>query len=147
LLDPIEDQSAREARGRPDACAKACIAGECTDNGAAAAPIAVPDSARCWVGVMSAQPASDTTTAAAARMKLFHRALRLLEASAGQGNLCDTPSFDGISSRIGRSFAHVMKLVSSKPLGGRGEGRQNSLAAPFRVSLASSTITAPSTNP
>src|SRR6516165_8597585 len=40
-----------------------------------------------------------------------------------------------------------MKLVSSEPLGGRGEGRQNNLRAPLWASFASSTITAPSTKP
>src|SRR5262245_52354948 len=59
----------------------------------------------------------------------------------------NTPSIDGISSRAGCSFAHAIKLVSSEPLGGRGDGRQNSLRAPLWDSFASSTMTAPSTKP
>jgi hypothetical protein len=59
----------------------------------------------------------------------------------------NNPSIAGMSSRAGCSFAQVIKLVSSDPLGGGGVGRQNSLRAPLWAPCASSTSTAPSAYP
>jgi hypothetical protein len=151
LPDLIEDQPAREAGGRTDAGAETGIAGDCTDDGAAAGADRGAGQ-RPLLGRRHVCTTSQRRRSNRGREnKFFHRALRQAGASAGHGNLStkytNTPSIAGMSSRPGCWFAHAMKLVSSEPLGGRGEGRQNNFRAPLWASFASSTITAPSTKP
>jgi hypothetical protein len=148
----IEDQAARETCGSTYAGAKPGIAGDCANYGTAARTDRGAGQCPLLSRVHVATTGQRHRRHRRRENEFFHRDLRLLEAaSAGQGNLSakytNVPSIDGISSRPGCSFAHAIKVVNSEPLGGRGEGMQNSFRAPLWDSFASSTITAPSTKP